>query len=327
MLYKLSNTIEKSVIAVNTEIFPAILGVGDNNLRYLQKCFNSEFVARDGNFIIKGPSEEIESIKRVFNDLEALYKMKRHIELSDIEVIVRMTGIKVASGETNNSRKGKQYSNVKMGKVRALGEHQARYIKAMEKYEIVFAAGPAGTGKTYLAVGMAAELFIGRVVDKIILVRPVVETGETLGFLPGDILDKVDPYFRPLYDALDEIMSREKVRKFIANGQIEIAPLAYMRGRTLNNAFVILDEAQNTTPGQMKMFLTRLGSSSRSVLTGDLSQIDLKDSAKSGLEEAIDLLGGIDGIGIVEFDEGDVVRHKLVADILRAYSKQNNREL
>jgi len=323
----LSNNIQKSIITVNTDTFPAILGVRDDNFRYLQKCFDSDLVARDGKFFIKGQAEELGRIKRVFNDLQALYKMKRNIDISDIEVIVRMTGIKLGTRNTGNSMNNNQYSKVKTGKVRALGEHQARYIKAMEKYEIVFASGSAGTGKTYLALGMAAELFFGRVVDKIILVRPVVESGETLGFLPGDILDKVDPYFRPLYDALDEIMSRDKVRKYIANGQIEIAPLAYMRGRTLNNAFVILDEAQNTTLGQMKMFLTRLGSSSRTVLTGDLSQIDLKGIEKCGLEEAMELLGGIDGIGFVKFDEGDVVRHRLVADILRAYSKQTTQEL
>lgn len=319
----MNNNIQKDIISVDTDIFPAILGVGDDNLRYLQKHFQSEIVARDGKFILKGTPEEFESIKTVINDLDALYKLKRKIELADIDVIMRIAGVNVSSPETDLKR-GAKYSKVRTGKVRALGKHQAQYIKAMEKYEIVFAAGPAGTGKTYLAVGMAAELFANRVVDKIILVRPVVETGETLGFLPGDILEKVDPYFRPLYDALDDLMSREKVRKFITNGQIEIAPLAYMRGRTLNNAFIILDEAQNTTPGQMKMFLTRLGSSSRTVLTGDLTQIDLQTPTKSGLEEAMELLGEIEGIGFINFDEGDVVRHRLVAEILHAYRRQSN---
>jgi len=323
----LSNTIDTTVITVNTETFPAILGVGDDNLRYLQRYFHSNLTARDGRFIVKGTQAEIASIKGVLSDLEALYKMKKSIEIADINVILRLAGIKTTSKGKSNSHPENSFLTVTAGRVKALGEHQASYIKAMEKLEIVFAIGPAGTGKTYLAVGMAVEVFINRVVDRIILVRPVIETGETLGFLPGDILDKVDPYFRPLYDALDDIMSREKVRKYIANGQIEIAPLAYMRGRTLNNAFVILDEAQNTTPGQMKMFLTRLGASSRTVLTGDLTQIDLPNSARSGLEEARDILQGIEGIGFIEFDENDVVRHKLVADILRAYDRQNSQEL
>ena len=323
----MSNTIDTTVITVNTETFPAILGVGDDNLRYLQRYFHSNLTARDGRFIVKGTQAEIASIKGVLSDLEALYKMKKSIEIADINVILRLAGIKTTSKGKSNSHPENSFLTVTAGRVKALGEHQASYIKAMEKLEIVFAIGPAGTGKTYLAVGMAVEVFINRVVDRIILVRPVIETGETLGFLPGDILDKVDPYFRPLYDALDDIMSREKVRKYIANGQIEIAPLAYMRGRTLNNAFVILDEAQNTTPGQMKMFLTRLGASSRTVLTGDLTQIDLPNSARSGLEEARDILQGIEGIGFIEFDENDVVRHKLVADILRAYDRQNSQEL
>ncbi|MFH0765567.1 MAG: PhoH family protein [Calditrichota bacterium] len=172
----------------------------------------------------------------------------------------------------------------------------------------------------------AVERFQQRMADKIILVRPVVESGETLGYLPGDILEKVDPYFRPLYDALDDMISRDRVKRFIDRGLIEIAPLAYMRGRTLNHAFVILDEAQNTTSGQMKMFLTRLGASSRAVLTGDLTQIDLPDPSASGLLEAKALLQGINGIAFIEFDDKDVVRHKLVAEILRAYQSRSTRQ-
>jgi phosphate starvation-inducible PhoH-like protein len=194
----------------------------------------------------------------------------------------------------------------------------------IEQKAIVFGIGPAGTGKTFLAVAKAVDWYHRRLVDKIILVRPVVETGETLGFLPGDILEKVDPYFRPLYDALDEMLTRDRVRRFIERGAIEVAPLAYMRGRTLNHAFVILDEAQNTTSGQMKMFLTRLGISSRAVLTGDLTQIDLTDPSKSGLLEAKQILSKVEGIEFVEFNDTDVVRHPLVADILRAYQGEQS---
>ena len=209
------------------------------------------------------------------------------------------------------------------GSIKTRGQMQERYVWMIEKTSIVFSIGPAGTGKTFLAVAMAVSQLQQRMVDKIILVRPVVESGETLGFLPGDILEKVDPYFRPLYDALDEMLSRDRVRRFIDKGFIEIAPLAYMRGRTLSNAFVILDEAQNTTSGQMKMFLTRLGVGSKAVLTGDLTQVDLPDPKSSGLLQAWELLQGIKGIGFVEFSEGDVVRHRLVADIIRAYQGEN----
>lgn len=304
---------------IDSEIFPRLLGVGDANLRYLENQFRSRLTARGGMISVRGPADECEKVRRVFLDLEALYRDRREVTIADIDTVLRLAGFN--GNQANQAMAGKSTIRVEVpqGAVTAKSDHQEKYLRAMEKNPIVFSIGPAGTGKTYLAVAMAVNQFQRRLIDKIILVRPVVETGETLGFLPGDILEKVDPYFRPLYDALDEMLSRERVRRFIDRGMIEIAPLAYMRGRTLNNASVILDEAQNTTSGQMKMFLTRLGASSHAVLTGDVTQIDLPDPSKSGLLEARELLQGIEGIAFVEFNEKDVVRHRLVADILRAY--------
>lgn len=298
------------------------MGVGDSNLRYLETHFQSQITVRGGKLIIQGPCNEADKIKRVFLDLAALYKVRKQVTIEDIDTVLRLAGVHAGVNGQDNGDGKSLILEVPRGPIRSRGKHQAWYIRAMEKNPIVFANGPAGTGKTYLAVAMAVDSFQRKLVERIILVRPVVESGETLGFLPGDILEKVDPYFRPLYDALDEMLSQGQVKRLMDRGSIEIAPLAYMRGRTLNRAFVILDEAQNTTSGQMKMFLTRLGVESRAVLTGDLSQVDLPSSVLSGLEEARTILTGISGIGFIEFNENDVVRHKLVADILRAYKAQ-----
>jgi len=307
-------------IAIGDAVFPRLLEVGDENLLCIQGHFRSRLTARGGRIIVDGPIEERETIKRVFADLEALYQAQSKVSFGDVRTILRLSG-KGDTGEQQLAVKpGRFVLETPRGAVHARTPQQERYLEMMERETLVFAIGPAGTGKTYLAVAMAVDRFQRKLVEKIILVRPVVETGETLGFLPGDILEKVDPYFRPLYDALDDMLTQDRVRRFIDRGVIEIAPLAYMRGRTLNNAFVILDEAQNTTSGQMKMFLTRLGAASRAVLTGDVTQIDLAEPSASGLLEARELLQGIDGIGFVEFTEKDVVRHKLVAEILKAYS-------
>jgi len=201
---------------------------------------------------------------------------------------------------------------------------QSQFVEAMNTHDMVFGMGPAGTGKTYLAVAKAVNEMLANRVDKIILTRPAVEAGEKLGFLPGDMQEKVDPYLRPLYDALQEILGFDMYQKFFSRGVIEIAPLAYMRGRTLSDAFIILDEAQNTTSKQMKMFLTRLGFNSRMAVTGDLSQIDLPRGVKSGLEEAVEILNGVKGIGICEMDSADVVRHEIVSKIIDAYEKFEN---
>jgi phosphate starvation-inducible PhoH-like protein len=213
----------------------------------------------------------------------------------------------------------------KKRRISARGPNQAAYIAAMREHELVFGLGPAGTGKTYLAVATAVDMMMSGAVERIILSRPAVEAGERLGFLPGDLREKVDPYLRPLYDALHDMLPGDQVMKRLASGEIEIAPLAFMRGRTLANAFVILDEAQNTTPVQMKMFLTRLGENARMAITGDLSQIDLPPGAQCGLRDALDTLGGIDGIAVIEFNETDVVRHALVSRIVRAYDQRDRK--
>ncbi len=315
---------ERTEFVIDSDVFPRLLGVGDANLRYLEERIGSRLTARGGKICVQGPVGERERIRRVFLDLEALYRDQREVSVSDIDIILRLAGYNGDRSTDTAASRGSVVLEVPQGRIYAKGSRQERYLRAIEENAVVFSIGPAGTGKTYLAVGAAIDRFHRRRVSKIILTRPVIETGETLGYLPGDILEKVDPYFRPLYDALDEMLSRDRVRRFIDRGMIEIAPLAYMRGRTLNNAFVILDEAQNTTPGQMKMFLTRLGSSSRAVLTGDLTQIDLPDPSKSGLLQARELLQGIEGIAFVEFSKMDVVRHRLVAEILRAYEAGRN---
>ncbi|MBM3325879.1 MAG: PhoH family protein [Calditrichaeota bacterium] len=307
---------------------PILYGAGDAHLRYIEGRVSSKISARGSRILVRGPLVEQEKLKRVFSDLEALCRQREDITSKDIDTILRLAGIDGSgrNGSPDNRRaepgEAAIVCEAARSVVKARGANQERFVRMMDEQTVVFAIGPAGTGKTYLAVAKAVDAFQRRQVDKIILVRPVVETGETLGFLPGDILEKVDPYFRPLYDALGEMLTPDRMRRFIDRGLIEIAPLAYMRGRTLNNAFVILDEAQNTTSGQMKMFLTRLGESSRAVLTGDLTQIDLPDPTKSGLHEARTLLQGIKGIGFIEFDAGDVVRHPLVTQILKAYNGQ-----
>jgi len=209
------------------------------------------------------------------------------------------------------------------GAIIARSDGQQEYINIVQKNDIVLTIGPAGTGKTYIAVAFAIAALENHEVDRIALCRPAVEAGENLGFLPGDLKEKVDPYLTPLYDALGDIMPKPKLKRVLSNGTIEIIPLAYMRGRTLNNAFMILDEAQNATPMQMKMFLTRLGVNSKAIIAGDITQIDLPKSSDSGLIQVVNILKGIDGIGLVKLNESDVVRHKLVQDIIRAYDKTN----
>jgi phosphate starvation-inducible PhoH-like protein len=267
---------------------------------------------------ISGDAETIETAKAILEDLYRRIESGLELGRSEVDAAIRM----VSGGEAERQgfRGQKELIETERKRISPRSPNQARYLRAMEAHDLVFGVGPAGTGKTYLAVAMGISLLRRRVVDRLILSRPAVEAGERLGFLPGDMKDKVDPYLRPLYDALMDMLPEGKFATKLESGQIEIAPLAFMRGRTLANAFVILDEAQNTTPAQMMMFLTRLGENSRMVVTGDPAQHDLPLDARSGLNDALTKLDRVEEIGVVRFTEQDIVRHPLVERILRAYN-------
>ena len=312
---------EKFVPADSPEQLSALFGQLDGNISGIQKDFNVTVVSRDGGIKIIGDGDTEGAEKA----LKALMKMASSGN-SVNEQTVRYVTSMVADGVEQELQElgGDGICMTASGKIlrpRTVG--QTRYTDAIKNNTIVLGIGPAGTGKTYLAVAMAVKAFREHKIKKIILTRPAVEAGEKLGFLPGDLQDKVDPYLRPLYDALFDMFGAESFARYMEKGIIEVAPLAYMRGRTLDEAFIILDEAQNTTSEQIKMFLTRLGNESRMVITGDITQIDLPDTKKSGLVEAIKVLKGIDDIEIHRFTEKDVVRHRLVQDIIKAYEKYN----
>jgi phosphate starvation-inducible PhoH-like protein len=312
--------IEKKMTLENTDMF-SLLGMNDNNLKILEDRFNSSITVRGDSIIIKGVKEEVETIEKVFKEMAYVLNTNGTLKASDVETILDLT----IQGKEIISEK--EYDSIvlytKNDVVKAKTQGQQRYLEIAGKNDICFAIGPAGTGKTYLAVAMAVSTLKKGIVNKIILARPAVEAGESLGFLPGDFREKIDPYLRPLYDALDEMIPSEKLRSYIEKKTIEIVPLAYMRGRTLNNAYVILDEAQNATAIQMKMFLTRLGANSKAIITGDITQIDLPARTVSGLIQAREILSNIEGVGFVYFDKSDVVRHKLVKDIIDAYEKHD----
>ena len=298
-----------------------VLNVG-KNLNRIQREYNVVIVSRGDAIKILGDEKNTEAAAKA---LEALLRMNRSGQPLT-EQTVRYVASMVADGAEQQLAElsGDGVCVTASGKIvrpRTVG--QKKYLDAIKNNTIVLGIGPAGTGKTYLAVAMAVRAFRNHQIKKIILTRPAVEAGEKLGFLPGDLQDKVDPYLRPLYDALFDMFGAESFAKYMEKGIIEVAPLAYMRGRTLDEAFIILDEAQNTTSEQIKMFLTRLGNESRMVITGDITQIDLPDTRKSGLVEAVKVLKGIDDIEIHRFTEKDVVRHKLVQDIIKAYEKYN----
>ena len=308
----------------NNQLRQQIVGPSNSNLKLIEEALNVEISTFGNHVSIKGNDEACKNAKEAIN---ALYsKVSRGIEIGEQEVkaAVRMSGGEI--DEKKNIDLNNIVLKTKKRHIYPRSQTQAKYILEMMDNELVFGLGPAGTGKTYLAVALAVSMMLDGTIDKIILSRPAVEAGENLGFLPGDLKDKVDPYLRPLYDALYEMLPAERVDKKIAAGEIEIAPLAFMRGRTLSNAFVILDEAQNTTPMQMKMFLTRLGENSRMVVNGDLSQVDLPRGTISGLKDALATLKNIKGIGSVTFSAEDVVRHGLVAKIVCAYEKRNREE-
>jgi len=272
---------------------------------------------------ISGPRESVDAAR---DALKVLYQRLKHgqtVDRNDVDAVVRMA--RSAGDGSLFDRLGQDGTAVRTQRrlVSPRTPVQAAYLRALRDSDMVFALGPAGTGKTYLAVAVAVAMLAKGTVDRIVLSRPAVEAGERLGFLPGDLREKIDPYLRPLYDALYDMLPAEQVMKRLSTGEIEVAPLAFMRGRTLSNSFVIVDEAQNTTPVQMKMLLTRLGENSRMVVTGDLSQIDLPGGVRSGLRDAIDVLGRIEGISFIWFTDADVVRHALVSRIVRAYDERD----
>ena len=310
-----------------SEIDPRLLyGPQHSHIQLIEKELEVSLVARSDWINIKGEPERVEAAEKIIRDIidhiRATGELNERYILYSIAV-VRDNGVAPSREVDNNSGVVTSMATQKAVKPKTVG--QKKYIEMMESKDLVFAIGPAGTGKTYLAVAMAVRAFKGKQVSRIILTRPAVEAGENLGYLPGDIRAKVDPYLRPLYDALQDMLAFEKIKKYMELGIIEIAPLAFMRGRTLANAFVILDEAQNTTNPQMLMFLTRLGEGSKAVITGDITQIDLENRQSSGLLPTRKILGRIDGIGFIELTEKDVVRHKLVQDIIKAYDTHNSR--
>lgn len=299
-----------------------IFGDLDSNITILQKEYGVSIFSRDGRIKIVGQEDRAECVRKAILGLVELIDKGETITDQSVRYVINLVneGAESQVAEIGGDTICVTFTG-KPIKAKTLG--QKRYIDCIRNNTIVFGVGPAGTGKTYLAVAQAVRAFKSHEVNRIILTRPAVEAGEKLGFLPGDLQNKVDPYLRPLYDALFDMMGAESYQRNLERNIIEVAPLAYMRGRTLDDSFIILDEAQNTTPEQMKMFLTRLGFNSRMVITGDVTQIDLPDSKRSGLVEAIKILKNVDDIGIVRFSEKDVVRHKLVQDIVKAYEKYN----
>lgn len=315
---------ELSFELFNNQLLKVVVGVNDENMRLVEKMLNVEILSFGNQITIKGAANDVENAKTAINILYEKASKGHVVGEQEVKAAVRICG----GVESANEKQSLSEIVLKTKKryIYPRSATQAKYITEMMQNELVFGLGPAGTGKTYLAVALAVSMMLEGAVDKIILSRPAVEAGENLGFLPGDLKEKVDPYLRPLYDALYEMLPAEQVDKKLALGEIEIAPLAFMRGRTLSNAFVILDEAQNTTPMQMKMFLTRLGENSRMVVNGDLSQVDLPRGVISGLRDALDTLKGISNIGSVTFSANDVVRHGLVAKIVKAYEEKSKKE-
>lgn len=301
-----------------------LFGNFDQNIKKIEEALGVHVVLRDGHIVMIGQEEKLQRAEDLMKELHKVVKSGKNLDLQNVGYSIEL----LDKGEetqltalTDDIIALNTRGNPIMPKT--LG--QKEYIKLMKENDITFCVGPAGTGKTYLAVAMAVKAFKRDEVSRIILTRPAVEAGESLGFLPGDLKDKVDPYLRPLYDALFDIMGGEKFAKYMERGVIEVAPLAFMRGRTLDNAFIILDEAQNTTQEQMKMFLTRLGFGSKAIITGDITQIDLPGNKKSGLYQATEILKGVKGIGMSFLDERDVVRHQLVQRIIKAYEKYDKK--
>ena len=306
-----------------------LFGTRDENLRLMEDSLGVRIDLRSDAVHVEGAEASVARVQRIFEDFEALRRQGIHPHNGELNGMLRLVVADPSATLRSVAEAGKQRSVGIKRTVQPRSLNQRRYVEAIEQNDMVFGVGPAGTGKTYLAVAMAVAAINAKRVSRIVLVRPAVEAGERLGFLPGTLQEKIDPYLRPLYDALFDMLDIEKVDKMLERNVIEVAPLAFMRGRTLNDAFIILDEAQNTTIEQMKMFLTRMGNNSKAVITGDITQIDLPNPRKSGLLDAINILDGVEGISFCHFEECDVVRHALVQRIVRAYesAKPQQQEL
>jgi phosphate starvation-inducible protein PhoH and related proteins len=312
-------------IALPHEALDTLYGAHDANLKHIESQLDVEIRTQGDELIVEGDKSDEQRVERLFAQLTALVQGGYELAGSDVKtataLVIDDPNVNLREYFVKDAPAGTAAAPPSGTKrrVNPKSPNQKRYLETIEKNDIVFGVGPAGTGKTYLAMAQAVSYLMAKKVSRIILARPAVEAGEKLGFLPGDLQEKVNPYLRPLYDALYDMMDTEKANRLVERGTIEVAPIAFMRGRTLNDAFVILDEAQNTTSEQMKMFLTRLGFGSKAVVTGDITQIDLPNPKASGLIEALRIVKDIDGIGFVHFDERDVVRHKLVQAIVKAY--------
>ncbi|MFN3345207.1 MAG: PhoH family protein [Chloroherpetonaceae bacterium] len=308
-----------------------IFGAQDSYLKRIESEFSEvSIIARGNEVTLRGEAEEVRRVERIFFELLTLVNRNGELHVRDVDAVIRLSTL--GEGRSIQAKDSKELIEgegdvivvTRTDAVRAKTPGQKRMVYESKRNDIVFAIGPAGTGKTYTAVAIAVAALKAKQVQRLVLARPAVEAGESLGFLPGDLQQKIDPYLRPLYDALSDMLTPEKLKEYMEKKVIEVVPLAYMRGRTLNNAFIILDEAQNATSMQMKMCLTRLGVHSKAIITGDTTQIDLPKKSESGLSEAPSLLGGIQGISFVYLDKSDVVRHRLVRDIIDAYEKRTS---
>jgi phosphate starvation-inducible PhoH-like protein len=310
-------------IALPDEGIETLFGSNDANLKHIESLLDVRISTHGNQLIVEGTREDESRVQVIFDQLQSLIDEGYELANGDVKTAAGLLVENADLDLRDYFLKGGQRQAGRR-RVNPKSVNQRKYLDAIEQFDIVFGVGPAGTGKTYLAMAQAVSYLLSKKVSRIILARPAVEAGEKLGFLPGDLQEKVNPYLRPLYDALYDMMETEKAARLIERGTVEVAPIAFMRGRTLNDAFVILDEAQNTTSEQMKMFLTRLGFGSKAVVTGDITQIDLPTGRMSGLVEALKIVKGIEGIAFVYFDEKDVVRHKLVQQIVKAYDAWSN---
>ena len=312
-------------VCLPDEGIESLYGIHDENLKLLEEDLKIHISARGNRLIVDGDERGVLMAEKILKEFSHLIAEGYTIRNGDFKVAIRLLRDNMAVSLEDFFLKTRIYASDKK-QVTPKSFNQKKYIEAIREYDIVFSIGPAGTGKTYLAVAMAVAALNNKTVSRIILTRPALEAGEKLGFLPGDIAQKVDPFIKPLYDALHDLMTPDKVHRLLERGRIEIAPIGFMRGRTISDAFIIIDEAQNTTTEQMKMLLTRVGLNSKVVITGDITQIDLPPGKKSGLKEAIKILAEIKGIAFVYFDRGDVVRHKLVQEIIQAYESYSQQE-